>query len=448
MNTFVRVVLPLAIIFGVVGGVTYLTQLAPPPPPAVVKAAPGSARDANVPPLVVANHRAVWDPQQPNYAREFELNSEGNYDFWVANRRNEPTVISLRSKSCQCADVEMSVIDADKVYSMCRSVALLSPATRLFGGQGFDPLGLFLLPVIDKIERKQLVPLEGTFTVPPADPRLGLRLAVFRMFFRAKDPGPQRLTAEIHAIGSDMIPVSTVFEALKVNVPPVLLYPRIVSLGDIKAGDVRRQELVIWSSTRSEIPVDLPPLADDPCFEFTTPVRLTEAERASLVSSMPANFPMSRPRVAYRVGLTVHESRDGKQLDLGPLNRKLKFNIGSEFEAESEVTGTVRGDVAIMGDRGDEDKIRLGEFYSDQPWSKRVQIRAATPGLKLKYLSVSPPELKVTLTEKPSHWLLQVDVPANTVVGNLPQGSHVLLETSASPPRRVRLPLDGAGLIR
>jgi hypothetical protein len=398
--------------------------------------------------LVIPDPKGTWDRDQPWYAREFEIKTEGNYDFWVANRRNETVTVVLRNKSCQCADVEMSVVDADKLDTMARNTATLSAATHLFGGAGFDPLGLNLLPVMEKIERKQMMPLEGSFKVPPADPRTGVRFAIVRLFFRAKEAGPVRLTAEIHAAGADQIPVATRFELTYMISPPVLIYPRTVPFGDIKAGETRRQEFLVWSASRPKFPLEPPPAADNPCFEFSEPVPMTADEMAKFNDRFPPTFPITRPLSGYKVMMTVHERKGDAQLDLGPINRKLKFNNATEFEAEVDVTGTVRGDVVMAGEKGEVDKIQLGEFYSDQPAHKIVQVRTSNPGIKLKYVSVSPPELEVKLTEKAGFWLLRVDVPANSVVGTLPNGSHVLLETTGAQSRRVRLPLVGAGLIR
>src|SRR5437868_6156462 len=90
MQSFTRVVLPIVLVIGLVGGVTFMTQYSPqaphkPPPKAAKAAAAKADRPFEGPSLVVPERVAVWDPRDINYGRELEIGTKAHYDFWITN---------------------------------------------------------------------------------------------------------------------------------------------------------------------------------------------------------------------------------------------------------------------------------------------------------------------------------------------------------------------------
>jgi hypothetical protein len=158
-------------------------------------------------------------------------------------------------------------------------------------------------------------------------------------------------------------------------------------------------------------------------------------------------------RTAYAVPVIVHERRGAAQLDLGPLNRRLRFTTDVMPDpALLSLQGLVRGNVEV-GEGADQDRVNLGAFRADRPHEKTVMVTAKQPNLQLRVKSKNPDYLEVALTESPGpaglrQWKLRVEVDANKVSGVLPSDSAVFLETVADPPRAIRIPVIGNGTMR
>jgi len=453
MHSIVRVLLPIIVVLGLVGGVTFMTQYAPPAPP---KVRPKPVRDPDAPrvfqgpSLLLPERVAVWDSHDVGYQQEFEVGSKGHFDFWAANAYGVPTRVFLKTKSCTCADVEFGTVDADAVAGGVTALAALKSIRTLLNAGGLDLSGLPLTLALARVQWKPLVISGETRDLPPADPRLGLNLAAFRMNWEAKNFGPQRLTAEINATGGDNKTTETRLEVPLNVVPAVQFRPIQIDVGALTAGAVRTIEYVLWSATHDDFPLVLPKLPDDPGFVFSAPRRLTADECARLGDQLIERYPDQAPtrcRAGYRVTLTVHERLGDRQLDLGPFTKRLNFNQGTTFEAVATVTGSVIGDVRLDGG----DQIKLGDFPADLAKAKDMLVTTIDPRAELKVKGHFPDELQVTVKKKAGSlaaWELRVVVPANKLSGPLPTGSFVLLETVGPNPRRVRIPVSGNAYIR
>src|SRR5262249_38681293 len=153
-----------------------------------------------------------------------------------------------------------------------------------------------------------------------------------------------------------------------------------------------------------------------------------EAEKAGM-ELMAANPTMTHTRFrdAYRVKLTVYERREGRQLDLGPLSRRIVLNPGTPTEMSVNITGMVRGEIRV-GDASDKDRVDLGSFRNDHAHDKTVVISSLEQGLKLGVDSKTPEQLQVQLQEQPPdggprRWKLTVSAPAGALSGPLPADS-------------------------
>jgi hypothetical protein len=459
-NPLVRVGLPVVAVVALVFGVTYVSQVAPntgPPKPVT----PGRAKAIAAPSLIVPTERASWDlnepPEMPTFARhgkEMEPGAAGHYDFWVANIHDVPANIQLMATSCKCADVQLGIVDASAVAAFLneQSPAIPQPVEpaaveKLLAVAAKNPT------LIQKVEWQPLPKFDPNSRVPAADPKTGLRIAIVRLDFHPKDQGRLLITATIsHVGGGDGKVAQRVFEVPVTIVPAVMMYPDAASVGEIRAGDTRQVEFVLWSATRDSFPIKLPDLPEDPTYVFSKPEPLDATGVVNELRRMKATRASSKPKTGYKVALTIHESLNDKLLELGPLVRRLNFNAGTEYESTCDVKGTVIGDVRLIDATGNNaDRIKLGEFEANRPTSKTYNLQAHQPGMKFQVVSVTPAALKVELKEKSAAgqlWELKVEVPKDSIAGPLPPGSSVVLETVGQKSRRVRVPVEGNAMIR
>ena len=90
MKLFRQVVLPFAIVLALIAGVTFVSHFSDPPNRATPKTQPA-------PPLSFLSVRPSWDDDDPKYAKEFELDQPGYYDFWFRNPHPSPVQVTLKS---------------------------------------------------------------------------------------------------------------------------------------------------------------------------------------------------------------------------------------------------------------------------------------------------------------------------------------------------------------
>jgi hypothetical protein len=242
---------------------------------------------------------------------------------------------------------------------------------------------------------------------------------------------------------------------LPVMITPVLATSRDqLPFGDINPGDTREQSFVVWSATRDNVPAKAELATKDPdtdaCIRVAEPRRLTGDELKKLpdeLAAIPEIKSRTRPKCAYAVTVTVFESRDGKQLELGPLARRLVVNRGSDSEATVLLTGTVRGAIQV-GEPADHDRIDLRVFPATRGTQKLVVVKSSIPGLALTVDHVKPADLQAAIVAGPPgfgtrQWKLTVTAPPDKLAGPLPMDSAIYLKTNSTPPRRVRIPVMG-----
>lgn len=459
-NTLVRFGLPLAVIVVLVFGLTYISQNAPSvgnPKPAPVAA----AKQHGGPALLVPFERASWAGNEPpdmpthaRYGKEMEPGAHGHYDFWIANIHDVPANVQLTNTSCKCAKVELAMIDPAAVSGLIARAGLpvnapldRAAVEKLLEAAAQDAA------MLNGLTWKPLVRLDPSTPIDKADPKTGLRLAVIRLDFHPPDPGNLLITATISSVGGgDGKVAQNTFEVPVTIVPPVQAYPEVTNLGEMRAGEVKQAELYLWSATRDSFPLTLPDLPEDPTIVFSKPELLTGPAVVAELKRLRASRAGTKPRTGYKVVLTVHESLNEKLLELGPLQRKLVFNVGTPFEATCELKGTVRGDVRLIDANGaGVDRIKLGEFEADRGTAKSLTLQGFQPGMKYRVVSVHPEALKVELREKSAGnmlWELKVEVPKSAIAGPLAYSSSVVLEILSEKGRRVRIPIEGNAMIR
>jgi hypothetical protein len=438
-----QAIVALLVVVGLIGLATFVSQytrtsITPTPSTAVT-----AATSSNVSPLQITERIAVWGTGDGQYTEEMEKGSKTHYDFWVSNPHAQPVTVILRHKSCICTTALLGLFapeDLPDARKLLAEPAKRLEASALLARVKWHPLfeGTKELPVT-------VLPADGSDPQP----------AIIRLEVDGREHGAKRLTADIQHQLPDGSTEVTRFEVPVLVVSGLLVSPSTLSVGDMKANDRRDLEFLAWTPTRNEIAVKAEEPTGDPCVVIAPPQHLTAAEAEQAGKDlMAANPSMSHTRVrdAYRIKLTVFERREGRQLDIGPLSRRVVLNAGTDTESSVAITGMVRGEIRV-GDTSDKDRVDLGSFRADHPHDKTVVVSSLEPGLKLSVDSKTPEELQVQLQEQPPdggprRWKLTVTVPAGTLSGPMPTTSAVVLRTQAEPPRRIRIPVTGNAFSR
>jgi hypothetical protein len=411
MTFFSRWVLPLTILVGIVGGVTFLSHYRPAPPrrPAlpVIAAAPVvlTSDDPSV---------AGTEDGQPKVFATEVLGTD-HQDFRYSNQSTQPAVLSLKAQSCGCFDVQVAFLSAEEAAR---------PAT--------SPLDL-------PAGRWQTLQVKGkdSIDVPPQS-RLLLRMnwtarSAATMLLRTN------LTAQRGTVNHDIT-----LESRVDFVVPVLVWPEDgVRFNDlVRPGQQETSEFICWSATREHFGLTAEKVSDS-----RITVECQPLDKAALEESQKK---MGKPNVksGYRVRVTVAERQgESEPLDLGPLQRSITLLPEGMDPLTVPLTGMVRGEVRLLNSK-DGDVVNLGVFPRDHGKEARALLTVDRPGLKLKLVSWKPDNLKVRLDalagdDTQPRWELKIDVPRDSVEGRLPADSSVILETQGEINRRMRIPLVG-----
>jgi hypothetical protein len=462
MKSFVQYALLLGIIVGAVFGLTFLTQNARTPVEKPIQSDPTKSYDAIAgPPLRIREKTAEWDRGDSMYAAEFERGTNGHYDFWVSNLHAEPVNVALLKASCVCSKIHVGIIPADEMAGW-------QQRTWELGGisAAMDLLGVPNLAAVlayrdlsgkirwSELERRDKNASAGSTTVPAAHSPEKPQMAIIRMDWEGRDVKADRLIAEVqHRIGTttDVTP----FEVRVMIVPPVMVSTPVVSVGELNFNDRRNGMIYCWSATRDQFQVTIEDASHDPCIEAGPPRLLNDEERMAVTQMLRGSnqIPPTKMRTAYAIPVVVHERRGSAQLDLGPLNRKLELRTDTSPDPMwISLQGMIRGAIDV-GEGKEQDRVNLGSFRSDRPHDKTVIVTAKDPNIQLRFKKVSPDYLNVSLTELTGsigfrQWRLKVEVEPDRVAGLLPADSAVYLETVATPPRAIRIPVMGNGTVR
>ena len=153
---------------------------------------------------------------------------------------------------------------------------------------------------------------------------------------------------------------------------------------------------------------------------------------------------------ASRVTVTVHESKDGHQLDQGSFYRKLSVTLDDIPQPDlpgPEIVGRVQGDIQIGGS-DDQGKIRFKSFPASTG-RREVEVELSTDAkIKLKTFTHDPAWLKVNLREGKEFqgrrtWRLDVSVDPNTPGARSFEEPNAVTLQIGDTNRFVRIPIEG-----
>jgi hypothetical protein len=455
---FSHVILPLCLFVGMVAGIAWVSQYVPWRGPSKQETRPPDAK----PCLAFEYDLSTWDIKDSAYIRgtkflknkdgekelidyvmEYEYMQGGSYEFAFTNVTDEEAEIGLWSRSCDCSSVDICAPSSQQMTEYLKWKAAQ----------------------VDNKEAKmpdlpwQPLELQGTkgAMIPPRARGLA------RVTWAPRDQKKERLDIKLELWArpkGDSNPRKYTLRSLVQFVPSVRADIDAIKLAPVGARTSVSERFLCWTSTRPGAQrLVVREERDDPCFTF----RVTKADDKRRIELLEKMWPTHHSLIttAWEVEVTVHEERSGKQMDMGSFSRRLNLYRDDDPEPQTgpSVVGLVSADV-IVGSGLNEGKLNLGDFDVDKDTKHSFSLRT-DPGVTLKYVEHFPSFLKVNLvrdaklsTKNKDFWWLHVEVPKRTAdndfTGLLPAESSIVLsrEREGSPPRRIRLQLEGTAAVR
>ncbi len=449
-------VLPIALFMAIIGGVAWVTQNLPRWRSANARVNPAPRKPVKI--LEFTRAIAQWqNPAEPppttgeitesNYtAKDVETGTAGHYDFFFKNISEGDVEIVHYASACDCASVQ------------ARTVPMAEWA-RLDARHRAKP---------SEVPEDEGTP---TWTTLSKDPHSEKRVLV-----KANEAGIVRVNWAVRkGPGSSLQVMPAIFfrptsdggktQAMRLVVPvvansPITVDPPRVNIGELASGGSATADFRVWSSTRDKLDLKFTPL--DRFFDVRlkpfTAAECKELEATLTAPSSPddANPPPKsgvRVRSGYYVTVTVHESKDGKQLDQGAFYRKLEVILDGIVARElngPEIIGSVQGDI-IVGGTLDRRRIGFKSFDAKTGASKTIDL-SVNEKLKLEPFTHTPSWVEVDLRptdETPSAgrriWRLKVTVPPDTPAArSFDEPDAVVLRIVGTEQRFIRIPLDGS----
>lgn len=462
MNSALKVVGPIVLVLVVVFGATLISQYTPPDKP---KKESGTQIVGQ--PLEFRATEMGYNPTAEDVAaRAFDAFHEPGGDpvyvsFWFTNPHPVPVKLTVTGRSCSsCTAASAAIVPQDRIQAIAQRVAsgLVPSAGNLLAAVGAVELdrGLTWQPLdFEHTDRAVEVPAAAD----PETPTVG----IFRMHITVSVEGPKKLHAMIGMAAGDQPPVQLPFTVSLLGVPPVLIHPRDIKLGEMSEGTPPRTvDVYFWSTTRDAAALPPPAVAvavPTPFLELGTPSRLSSEEAQRLAVRLAGEGVVTRVQAAYRVPVTVYRqvpstpSGGPSEPDIGPFERRVGFAGPNGSTATLTITGSVAGVVALDGGIG---QVSLGSFSARAGTRKTVSIVSNRPDLNLEVLAAEhqpaflKAELGTPVTEAGRrHWSLTVTVPEGAGSGPLPAGATIALRaTGPHRNQKVHIPVTGQGVTR
>lgn len=460
MKTLTRVILPLIVVVGLVFGIAYVTQYtdkSKPPDKPNDSGGDNAQREL----LRFRELQANWnrfdsdsdgigEEDQLPLPKDVELGSKHHYDFWFNNPHDQPVSVTLRFKSCTCASVMLGSI-SDQAWADWMRLRGISGLLANSGGSLLGPLsGLTLLHSVQWEELA--VSPEGRREVAPSRDR---KPGLLRVHFEAKEREERNITLGFDVLQQMGELSGTLKFSASFAVAPVVLIlpPTQIDVGDISPGGKRQAEFLALSTTRDHFDASIkigPAEADagNPCFEVSRPAPLSRAECAALPAKLGGNFKNMKIKSGYRYVITVYENHSGRQLDLGPIARRIDVSVpGHGRVALIPLNGVVRGDVVVHG-ADDKGRIDFGSFKSEIGKQRTVKLSSVRKDFDLKIDHVTDSAIQCKLSALPDeegkkHWNLHIEIPPYSIAGAIPTTTVVVIDTKGPNSRQLRVPIAG-----
>lgn len=449
-GSLIRWLLPVGLFVGIVGAIAWVSQNLPKGAAPKAQFGNGFVEPEKAAHLRFLRNRAIWDEKDPNYIKECETGVAGYYDFPFLNESQSPVTLGFSQSNCDCSRLMVVV---------------------------FEPSAAAEVAENDKKQPTEY-PAKADWKWVPLTPneKAGISIpagggGVARVEWDGRKGAGSRLRLTIKMwMHPTANPGERSFENLEVPVimaEPVRFAPDRLSLGTISADGQVRGEMLAWSPTRDNLDlkrdlgkvdelfdVAIDKIDDKAAAElqdkfFVASVAHFDPDaRAERLLTLRESAKGTRYRSAFRIHVTLHEQKGGKQLDQGPLSRELPVvaeDIAIEWRRPM-VTAYVKGDV-LVGNAEDAGKINLS-FLARDGVKKTVPLWSEA-GNDLTLDLFNPRVLNVELKQNKkesnaarSKWSLEISVPPGAWSGPFLDDSVIYLRTS-SPLRKIRIPITG-----
>jgi hypothetical protein len=469
MNTLTRVILPIAVVAGLVFGITFIANYSP----TRQSGKDGSKSAGESPrPLRFPTTAAVRDPRTyylSYWQTEYEVGAHGHFDYWFTNSHAQPVRITFDTANCQCAGADLGIIPADAWADYLRQSALAGmpglPTSLVVGA--LNTAALEAKIGWTNLKGHEDKKVDGS--VPAASQQTGPQMGILRLNWTGKEttegnPGREltaRFVVQLPGANGSMLDVKANFFV----VPPYRIsvtgpLDRDIKIGDMVSGATVVRDIICWSQTRPEMNVAIEPkgLGEfGDCVEISKPEPLTREEHAAFARKLTTGGLPGEVKSAYKCRLTVHERREItrgtqrvlRQLDVGPFQFELEVNAADAKPTMLPVSAMVRGEIRMLGAGKEIDRIDFGpSFAASEPQVREVLILSEQPNIDLdvdksectpQYIDVPPLQLQSD-RDGVRQWVLTVKIPANKLSGTL-EGGFVVLKTKGATPRRIRIPI-------
>lgn len=472
MKTLTQVVLPIAVVAGLVFGITFVANYSA----RNDKKGDGKPAQHSEPPLRFVTLVGRYDPGVPHLRAvkvAYEIGEHGHFDFWFTNARDQEVRVAFTNASCTCAGADVGIVP-DEVWDDFMARVGTVGAAALLGSPAAAAAGTAEIPSLESKMQWEVLAADDKKTerkVPAARSAEQPRVGCVRLKWYGKEPAePKRLTADLATQLPNTTASAVHLETNYLVVPPFFHgvggspTERSIRFGDLIARSTASRDVVCWSATRSHLTITPTPeniAGFEDCVSVSEPRPLTADERGALARAQAeAGGPPLEVKSAYRFTVTVHERREVekngkrvlKQLDLGPFNFQVRVAADETKPVTVPVSGVVRGDIRILGGAGESgDRIDFGEsFPRSESRSKQVLLTSDIPGLDLELArsECSPDYLEPALSEESERegrkqWRLTVKIPAGKLFDTLTDG-HIVLKTKGANPRRFRIPVKAS----
>lgn len=473
MNSTLKMIIPIVLVFGVVFAVTVIKKIDNTPPADTF----GTDTPSTTMPLQFSYTKLKYDPQSSElWNRNFEAfhevsDVERPACFWFRQTALEPTLIRVLGRSCtSCSSARVATIPQEAMDKFVQNVAADLPMTLspLPVPDLFTALAMAELTPAIAWHEFDFTNQEDTAKLPAATDADHPIWGLFQMGVKIGAAGPKTLTATVGMKTESMqvptqVPLSVTFFGMN----PFEVIPPNVDLGQFPEGTSPRPvEVYYWSATRTPDAASgekhLPPptlvvVGDDPFVTLSQPEKVHGADLEALARRLSVESESPIPvSGAYRVAATVHRQlADGREPEIGPFEKTIGITgPGVNNSRRVTIKGVTTGLVSLVNG----DTIKLGNNgqwnikYGD---TTEVELVSDRPELQLELVSeeIAPNFLRVTLGEPVDrsgrrYWTLKIVVPPNAGAGSLPRDAAIVLRSKGPKPQKVRIPVQGQGFRR
>ncbi len=325
---------------------------------------------------------AVTSAINPGVPPDEEIGIEGHRDFWFKNENDVAVEVVVTRLSCnRCVTMKLALAPQDwEAVQAAKTAAAAALGPAALTGGNLQAAAQAPAPGDDAVwvtlESQEIKHEASGFSVPAK------RAGWARLGWKDQQPGHQRISANLHTTSSAGKAPPIYLETGGNFIDPVRVLPdnKNLAVGTLVNGDAPRTAwFTVYSSTRDRFSLEAEPEAvqqkEHPFVKCGRPEPLSPTECGALQTEQKR-----RIRCGYRVPVSVSERlADGRENDLGPFQTGVALT-SDVFDKTIGlvVSGTVRGEVTVLGGQSEnnKDRVGLGAFPRSSGITRRFTVEA------------------------------------------------------------------------